>query len=127
MHQEITKFSVAIGNPERHVRKASTRQQATIEIMRRNLSYYCLLAPRIYIFVLRTHLIRGESYNQRNTTGEVATTSPTFYNEPHRSHVLCVKAELGTTSTSWSQQHFVAIGNPERHVRKASQRGSKQQ
>ena len=32
----------AIGNPERHVRKAS--------FMRRNLSYYCLLAPRIHIF-----------------------------------------------------------------------------
>jgi len=31
----------------------------------------------------------------------------------HRSHVLCVKAELGTTFTSWSQHHFVAIGNPE--------------
>jgi len=103
------------------------RQQVTIETMRRNLSYYCLLAPRIYIFVLRAHLIRGESHNQHNTTGGVATTSPPFYNEPHRSHVLCVKAELGTTSTSWSQQHFVAIGNPERHVRKASQRGSKQQ
>jgi len=28
-----------------------------------------------------------------------------------------VKAELGTTSTSWSQHHFVAIGNPERHMR----------
>jgi len=26
--------------------------------------------------------------------------------------LLCVKAELGTTSTSWSQHHFVAIGNP---------------
>ena len=49
------------------------RQQATIEIMCRNLSYYCLLTPRVYIFVLRAHLIRGESHNQRNTTGEVAT------------------------------------------------------
>ena len=48
-------------------------QQATIEIMRRNLSYYCLLAPRIHIFVLHAHLVRGESHNQRNTTGEVAT------------------------------------------------------
>jgi len=37
-----------------------------------------------------------------------------------------VKAELGTTLTSWSQHHFVAIGNPERHMRKASHRGSKQ-
>jgi len=40
---------------------------------------------------------------------------------------FCVKAELGTTSKSWSEHHFVAIGNPERHVRKASHHGSKQQ
>jgi len=58
--------------------------------------------------ILHAHPVRGESHNQRNTTGEVATTSPPFYNEPHRWHVLCVKAELGTTSTSWSQHHFVA-------------------
>ena len=43
--------------------------------MRRNLSYYCLLAPRIHIFVLHAHLVSGESHNQRNTTGEVATPS----------------------------------------------------
>ena len=103
------------------------RQQATIEIMGCNLSYYCLLAPSVYIFVLRAGPVRGESHNQRNITGEVATTFPPFYNEPHRLHVLSVKAELGTTSTSWSQHHFVAIGNPERHVRRASHRGSKQQ
>ena len=48
-------------------------QQAAIEIMRRNLSYYCLLAPRIYIVVLRAHPVRGESHNQRNATREVAT------------------------------------------------------
>jgi len=41
--------------------------------MRRNLSYYSMLAPCIYIFVLRTHPVRGESHNQRNTTREVAT------------------------------------------------------
>ena len=35
-----------------------------------------------------------------------ATTSPTFYNEPHRSHVLFVKAAPGTTFTSWSQHHM---------------------
>jgi len=39
--------------------------------MRRNHSYYCLLAPRIHIFVLRAHPVRGESHNQRNATGEV--------------------------------------------------------
>ena len=89
--------------------------------------YYCLFAPHTYIFVLRAHPVRGESHNQRNTNGEVATTSPLFYNEPHRSHVLCVKAKLRTTSTSWSQHHFVAIGNPELQVRKASHCGSKEQ
>jgi len=78
-------------------------------------------------FILHAHPVRGESLNQRNATGEVATTSPPFYNEPHRSHVLCMKAELGTTSTTWPQHHFVAIGNPEQHVHKASHCGSKQQ
>ena len=78
--------------------------------------YYFLFAPRIYIVVLRAHPLRGESNIQRDATGEVAITSPPFYNEPHRSHVLCVKAEPVTTFTSWSQHHFVAIGKPERHV-----------
>jgi len=63
----------------------------------RNLSYYCLLTPRIYIFVLRAHPVHGESHNQHNVTREVATTSPPFYNEPHLSHVLFVKAAPGTT------------------------------
>jgi len=40
----------------------------------RNLSYYCLLALHIYIgVILHAHPVRGESYNQRNTTGKVAT------------------------------------------------------
>jgi len=51
--------------------------------MCRNLSYYCLLAPLTYTVVLRAHPVCGESYNQRNATGEVATTSPPFYNERH--------------------------------------------
>ena len=34
------------------MRKASHWQQATIEIMRRNLSYYCLFAPCIVYWVL---------------------------------------------------------------------------
>jgi len=81
----------------------------------------------IYSIILHAHPVCGESHNQCNTTGEVATTSPPFYNKPYRSHILCVKAELNMTSTFWSQHHFVAIGNPERHVRKALHRGSKQQ
>jgi len=93
----------------------------------RNLSLTIACLRYIYNgIILHAHPVRGESHNQRITTGEVATTSPPFYNEPQRSHVLCVKAELGTTSTSWSQHHFVVIGNPKWHVRKASHRGSKQ-
>jgi len=102
-------------------------QQALIEIM---LAISPTFACSCYIYngvILHAHPVRGESHNQCNTTGEVVTTSPPFYNEPHRSHVLCVKAELGTTSTFWSQHHFVGIGNPERYVRKASHCGSKQQ
>ena len=102
-------------------------QQATTEII---LTISLSIACSRYIYngvILHAHPVRGESHNQRNTTGEVATTSPPFYNEPYRLHVLCVKAELGTTSTSWSQHHFVAIGNPEGHVCEASHRGSKQQ
>jgi len=91
-----------------------------------SLTIACL--PSVYNGVIvHAHPVCGESHNQRNTTGEVATTFPPFYNKPHRLHVLCVKAELGTTFTSWSPHHFVAIGNPEQHMRKASHRGSKQQ
>jgi len=102
-------------------------QQAIIEIM---LAISLTIACSHYIYngvILHAHPVPGESHNQRNTTGEVATTSPPFYNESHRSHVLCLKAELGMTSTSWSQHHFVAIGNPEGYVYKALHRGSKQQ
>jgi len=65
----------------------------------------------IYVVFFFTHIpfVVNRAF-QRNASGEVATTSPPFYNEPHRSHVLCVKAEPGTTFTSWSQHHFVAIG-----------------
>jgi len=42
--------------------------------------YYCLFAPHRYIFVhsAQPHHVRDESYNQRNATGEVATTSLPF-------------------------------------------------
>jgi len=67
-------------------------QQATIEIM---LAISLTVACSRYIYngvILHAHPVRGESHNQCNTTAEVATTSPPFHNEPHRSHVLCVKA-----------------------------------
>jgi len=52
---------------------------------------------------------------------------PSFFNEPHQSHSLFVKAAPGTTVTSWSQHHFVVIRKPKRQVRKASHCGSNQQ
>jgi len=86
----------------------------------RNLSFTIACSRYIYNGV-------GELHIQCNTTGEVATTSPPFYKEPHRSHILWVKAELRKTFTSWLQHHFDAIGNPERHIRKVLHCGSKQQ
>jgi len=72
-------------------------QQATIEITHRNRSIVAC-SRHIYMGVLRAHSVRGEPRIQRNASGEVATTSAPFFNEPHRSHVLCVKV----TPTSWS-------------------------
>jgi len=45
--------------------------------MHRNLSYYCLLALHIQYngVSLHAHAVRGESHNQRNTTGEVAAVA----------------------------------------------------
>jgi len=65
-------------------------------------------ATYMYGAVLHAHLVRGESHNQRNTTGEVATTFPPFYNEPHLSHVLCVKAASSTTF-----MHFNVVFSPQ--------------
>jgi len=42
--------------------------------MRRNLSYYGLLALHTFNgVILQTHPVRGELDNERNATGEVAT------------------------------------------------------
>jgi len=69
--------SVAIGNPERHVRKAShcgSKQQWSSHAM---ITLLLLVrATCMYRVVLHAHPVRGESHNQRNTTGEVATTLP---------------------------------------------------
>ena len=55
--------------------------------------YYCLFAPHTYIFVLRAHPVRGESYNQRNTTGEVAA--------------VLTACSLTTITSPWvSMKHF---------------------
>jgi len=91
--------SVAIGKPERHVLEdlqcGSMQQQsshATITVL--------LLVRSTYMgVVLRSHPVRGEPHIQRNANREVATTSPLFYKEPHRSHALFSKAVPGKTFT----------------------------
>jgi len=65
--------SVAIGNPERHVHKASHRGSKHNRDHAHNLSYYSLLALQYNGVILHAHPVRGETHNQRNTTGEVAT------------------------------------------------------
>jgi len=117
---------VAIGKPERQVHKAShcARKQQERPHAAITLQYYCLFVPHICGCCSLPHPVRGESHNQHSANREVATTSPPFYDEPHQSHVLFVKSAPGTTFTSWSQHHFVAIRKPKRQVRKAS---SKQQ
>jgi len=40
--------------------------------------------------ILDAHPVRGESHNQRNTTGEVATTSSPFYNETQSKKKICI-------------------------------------
>jgi len=35
--------------------------------------YHCLFTPHMYIVVLRTHTVHGESHNQCNANGEFAT------------------------------------------------------
>jgi len=81
--------------------------------------YHCLFAPRIYIVALHAHPVRGKSHNQRNANGEVATTSPPFDNEPHRSHVLFWKASHSTTPHPGHSTILLRSEKPERHVRKA--------
>ena len=59
------------------------------------LAIFLTIACSRYIYngvILHAHPVHGESHNQCNTTGVVVTTSLPFHNEPHRSHVLCVKA-----------------------------------
>ena len=66
-------------------------QQATIDITRRDHSVITCLSHIYLCVALRSHPVRGESQIQRNVNWEVATTSPPFCNEPHRSHVVFVK------------------------------------
>jgi len=90
--------------------KLSTVTASNNRVHRLRSFCYCLFPPHKYIIVLHAHSVCGESHIRRNASGEVTTTSPSFYNKPHRSHILFVRASHSTTSTSVSQHDFVAIG-----------------
>jgi len=125
-------INTSLGCCDRKAQAASTQtfalwQQATTETIHHDHSIIACSCHAYRVFLL-VHIPSVVNHAfQRNPSGVVATTSPPFYNEPHRSHVLCVKAAPSTTFTSWSQHHFVAIGKPKWQAHKASHCGSKQQ
>ena len=53
--------------------------------------------------ILRAHSVRGESRIHRNASGEVATSSPPFYNEPHRSQSSFCEG------CTWHDVHILVI------------------
>ena len=73
--------TVAIGNPERHMRKAlhcGSKRQLSSHAM---ITLLLLVRPT-YMYgvnVFHAHPVRGESHNQRNTAGEVATIPTLVY------------------------------------------------
>jgi len=92
---------VASGNRAACAQNIALWQQATIEIMGHDLSY-CLLAPHIYIVILRAHPVRCELHNQRNATGEVATMQIWKPN--------LVKIQIFATVFSCAANNFVRDG-----------------
>jgi len=75
-----------------------------------------------------THILFVVNHTINATPPERLQQHPFLFTTNHTDRTFfVVKAELCTTFTSWSQHHFVTIGNPERHVHKASHHGSKQQ
>ena len=68
----VSSHTVSIGNPERHVRKASYRGSKQ-QYRSCSQSLLLLLARATYIMVL--FFTHGESHNQRKATGEVTTLS----------------------------------------------------
>jgi len=71
---DVLVYIVAIGNPERQVCKASHRGSKQQQSSHAMITLSLLVrATYMYGVVLHAHSVRGESHNQRNTTGEVAT------------------------------------------------------
>ena len=94
--------SVAASNNRDHARNLSSRtlviklNRSHVNIGRATTSQSLLLllarATRMMVLFF-THVPFVVNHTINATPPEIATKSPPFCNEPHRSHVLCVKAE----------------------------------
>ena len=103
-------------------------QQATTEITL--CDYSVIVCSRhMYIWVLFfAHIPFVVNHIFNATSAERLQQHPLPFTTNHTDHTFFfAKPAPGTTFTSWSQHHFVAIGKPERQVCKASHCGSKQQ
>ena len=84
-------------------------QQGTIELTCHDHSIIAC-SRHVYVWCYSSHTSRSwwiTQSTQHHRRG--CNNIPSFLQQPHRSHVLCVKAELGTTFISWSQHHFVDV------------------
>ena len=70
--------------------------------------FYCLFAPHKCMVLFFTHIPFVVNHSINATPPERLQQHPLLFTT-YRSHVLCVKAELRTTFTSWSQNHFVDV------------------
>ena len=109
--------TVAIGKPERHTHKASHCAASNNRVMHRDHSIIAC-SRHIYMVFFFAHIPFMVNHNA-TPAERLQQHPPLFYNKLPQSLVLFVKASHGTTSTSLSQHHFVAIGKSERHMRKA--------
>ena len=91
---------VAIENPEWHMFKAShcsSKEQLSSHAM---ITLLLLVrATYMYGVVLHAHPVRGESHNQRNTTGEVATPSRRLLRPWHE--IAIIKQTTHRWKWSW--------------------------
>jgi len=86
--------------------------------------HYCLFTPHICMVLFFMHMPFVVNHTFNTTSPERLQQHPLLFTTNRTDRTFFV---WRLTLTSWSQHHFVAIGNPERHMCKASHCGSKQQ
>ena len=85
-------------------------QQATIEFTYRDHSVIAC-SRHIYIILFFAHIPFMVNHTINSTPMERLQQHPLLFTTNRTDRTFfCVKAELGKTSTSWSQHHFISIG-----------------